>query len=285
MITKKQIKQEIEVLGALKGLVEVYEEVAAARMQRVRGAVLQSRQFLEGLSEVFRKIKSAYRREMSGGIGLGRRPGKCVAVFISANSGLYGDIVDRAFELFAEYVSKEKPEVVILGKLGVKMMNEKLPRVLFNYFDFSDEDVDLESFHVVMRYLIQFEKIFVFFGKFRTIIAQDPTMVNVTGDAVVVQEITDVPEKNPVRYLFEPSVQKIAKVFEGEILASIFEQTLHESQLAKFASRLMSLDESVDKIGHRMGQISIEKRRVEHREMNKKQLSTISGMSLWRYAS
>ena len=86
-----------------------------------------------------------------------------------------------------------------------------------------------------------------------------------------------------VKYLFEPSVGDVARIFEGEILASIFEQTLHESQLAKFASRLMALDASVDKIEDRWKDIGRELRRVERREINNKQLSTISGMSLWQY--
>jgi ATP synthase F1 gamma subunit len=276
MISKKQIKFEIEGLNALKGLVEVYEEVAAGRMQRVRGAVVQSRQFLTGLLEVFKKARVAYSALEKN--KWRQKNGKAVAVFVSANAGLYGDIVDRTFEIFAEYVEKNKPEVVVLGKLGLKMMNDRMPKQLFNYFDFSDEEVEMESFQIIMRYLIQFEVILVFYGTFKTILDQNPTMTTVSGEAIVVDDARVV---KPTKFLFEPSVEAIAQVFEGEILSSLFEQTLHESQLAKFASRMLALDHSVDNIENRLGVMRMRERRVGHRSMNKKMLGTVSGIYLW----
>lgn len=266
---------------SLKSLVEVYEEVAAGRMQKVRGAVLQSRQFLEDLLYVFTKVKRAYRESAKSFAPWRRRNGKTVVVFISANAGLYGDIVDRTFSAFAEFTKKEKPAVVVLGKLGVKMMSDKLPDVLYNYFDFSDEGVDLESFDLIMRYLIQFERILVFYGKFRTILYQDPVMTSVSGDAIEVAQIEEAQTKDVEKFLFEPSVADVAQVFEGEILASLFEQTLHESQLSKYASRMLALDKAVDNIETRLKNIHIEGRKIRHKTMNRKQLSTISGISLW----
>ncbi len=276
MISKKQIKVEIEGLMDLKGLVEVYEEVAAGRMQRVRGAVIQSREFLFGLLEVFKKVSAAYKGQDKA--TWRQRNGRAVAVFVSANAGLYGDIVDRTFDLFADYVGHNKTDVVVLGKLGLKMMNDRMPKQLYNYFDFSDEEVEMASFEVIMRYLIQFEKILVFYGTFKTILTQVPTQTSVSGDAIMTGSTG---EKKPVEYLFEPSVGVIAQVFEGEILSSLFEQTLHESQLAKFASRMLALDHSIDNIENRLGVMHQEETRVRHRLANKKMLGTISGISLW----
>jgi len=137
MISKRQITQEIDGLISLKGLVEVYEEVAAGRMQKIRGAVLQSRLFLNGLLGVFSRVKAAYLKDPSVVVSTRARNGKMVAVFVSANSGLYGDIVDRVFEEFAAFVKQKNPDIVVLGKLGVKMMSDRLPGRLFNYYDFT----------------------------------------------------------------------------------------------------------------------------------------------------
>lgn len=281
MISKKEITLETDGLISLKSLVEVYEEMAAARMQKIRGAVVQSRQFLEGMLEVFAKVKAAYRQQSKKPAVWRQRNGKTIAVFISANAGLYGNIVDRTFDKFAEFVKKEKPEVVVLGKLGIKMMADEMPAVLYNYFDFSDENVEADSFDMVMRYLMQFERIMVFYGKFRTIINQDPTVTSVTGDAVQIESFAEPEKRAKVKYLFEPSAEDIAQMFEGEILSSLFEQTLHESQLAKFASRMLALDHAVDNIDKRLTLMQWESRKARHKLMNRKQLSTISGISLW----
>src|SRR3989344_2658613 len=114
-IKNKQIKFEREGLQGLRSLVDVYEEVAASRMRSVRGDVMTSRDYLERLRQVFGDVRRAYKKRMVGG-GFGRN-GKTVAIFVAANSGLYGDIVDRVYERFSTYVKENKPEVVILGKL------------------------------------------------------------------------------------------------------------------------------------------------------------------------
>ena len=280
MITKKQIIFELESLLSLRGLVEVYEEVAATQMQKVRGAVLQSRQFQEGLLAVFSRVKKAYLKQQKTAKLHRVSNGRVVAVFVAANSGLYGDIVDRVFDEFVEYVKKDKPDVVILGKLGVSMMEDKLPKFLYNYFDFSDKTVEQESFEMVIRYLIQFEKIVVFHGRFKTILSQDPSVTWVSGERLDQGE-GGQEARVETDYLFEPSVDDVAKVFEGEILASSFEQTLHESQLAKFASRMLALDRSVDNIEKRVEAVRRQGRKINHRLFNLGQLATISGISLW----
>ncbi len=284
MISKKQILIEREGLLSLRGLVEVYEEVAASRMQKIRGAVLQSRQFLDGLLDIFKRVKAAYQIKVKHGESIRPKNGKTVAVFVSANSGLYGDIVDRTFEKFSEFAKETNPDLVVLGKFGIKMMTDRLPGRLYNYYDFADDGVDLESFQMIMRYLMQFEKILVFYGQFKTILYQEPVATSVSGDAVVAVEsvkVEGLEKKVASQYLFEPSVEVIAKVFEGEILTSVFEQTLHESQLAKYASRMLALDKSVENVENRLGKLHSEEMRLHHKFQNRRQLGTISGLSLW----
>lgn len=283
MNSRKQIVAEKEGLLGLKNLVEVYEEIAASRMQKVRGAVLQSRLFMAGLVSVFKKVRAAYRKLPDKPKSARRLNGRTVAVFISANAGLYGDIVDRTYAAFESFIRAQKCDVVVLGKLGVKMMADKMPDVLYNYFDFSDEGIDMESFELIMRYLIQFEKIAVFHGQFKTILTQTPVKTDVSGEDILTTELgAPAPvDKNEGMYLFEPSVEDIARVFEGEILASIFEQTLHESQLSKFASRMLALDRSLESIDKRMIIVRSSERRVAHKLRNRKQLTTISGIALW----
>lgn len=282
MNSRRQIIIEKGGLADLKNLVEVYEEVAAARMQRVRGAVVQSRTFMEGLVDVFGRVTRAYKQLPKKMKQIRRLNGRTVAVLISANSHLYGDIVDKTFEKFSDYVKQNKPDVVVLGKVGTQMMADRLPGSLYNYFDFSDEEVDTASFNLIMRYLLQFEAIVVFHGQYKTILAQEPVATIVSGEQLEQLQKTQKKDSEPLEgYLFEPSLEQIAKLFEGEILASIFEQSLHESHLAKFASRMMALDKSMENIEGRIRDVRIEEVKIMHKSRNKKQLQSISGISLW----
>ncbi|MBI2008711.1 F0F1 ATP synthase subunit gamma [Candidatus Amesbacteria bacterium] len=273
MINKRWLKGEREGMTGLRSLVEIYQEVAAARMKKVRGDVLASRQFLEEMLGVFGQVRQAYKK--SGRSGLAKS-GRTVAVFLSANSGLYGDIVDRTFEKFAGHIRSQKCEAVVVGKLGARMMADSGMNKLYNYYDFPDDKVEPESLWLIMRYLLQFERIVVFYGKFGSILIQDPVMTTVSGE-----NLEGVSAEEKIEYIFEPTIEDIAKIFEGQILTSLFEQTLHESQLAKFASRFLNLDRSWENIGERLELVGREEVRLRRKTRNQKQLSTISGMSLW----
>ena len=70
--------------------------------------------------------------------------------------------------------------------------------------------------------------------------------------------------------------------FEKEIFTSYFEQTVGESQLAKHASRMISLDNSLENIKKNLQILNSEQQRIRHIDFNKKQLETISSIKLWK---
>ena len=156
-MTKRKIINEISGLTELKSLVEAYQEIAALRMQKVRESVLKSRQYLFGLNEIYVQVKKG------ANLPAGRQGHRgSVAVLISANVGLYGSIVSKVSDQFIDFVQANKSEVVVVGKLGIRLMQDKLPDILYNYYDFSDEGVNWKALGTIMRYLLQFEKVTVF---------------------------------------------------------------------------------------------------------------------------
>lgn len=283
MATKRQLETEKKGLIEIKSLVEVYEEIAARKMAKTRTAVLTARDFLGGLAEIFGEVKFNYAREV---LALERKKtrirkvGKTVAVWISANAGLYGDIVERSFDLFADYIAKNKAEVVVVGRLGTKIMADRSPKTLYNYYDLEDDRVEVEDLVLIMRYLLQYQKIIVFYGQFKSLVNQVPVATSVSGDSIYQQD--QLNQQNQHRYLFEPKIGDVLEFFEGQMLTTMFEQTVHESQLAKFASRLISLDSAVENVERKVGQLNQEKMRLKHRLDGRKQLGRIAGMSLWQ---
>lgn len=277
-MTKKQIRELTSDLQGLKGLVETYEEVAALRMQAIRASVLKSRDFLEGLSKVFADVKSNLKSGVDmTTISTLNRNGRSVAVFASANAGLYGDVVGKTYDLFLEFVQKRQADAVIIGKMGVRLAYERNPELLYNYFDFSDNGLDTSNLGLIMRYLLQFERIYVFHGKYRSLISQDPVVTSISGDDVF--SSAHAFENN--LYLFEPNIEEVLKLFEQEIMTTLFGQSLHEGQLAKFASRLFHLDQATENVDNELKKIHTISRKLSHKTSAKKQLNTISGISLW----
>lgn len=294
MANKRDITNEFAFLINLHGLVDAYEEIAAMRMRKMRSSVLTTRAFMAGVEEVFQEVKLSYRNELLGlmrkkkikdvsRLSVIKRNGKTAAVLLSANTGLYGDIVRKTFTTFASYVSKQNCEIAIVGRLGRNLFQTVFPTRKFQYFAMPDGLVDAQIVTQIATFLIAFEKIFVFYGQFENIAIQKPTMLDVYGAQPPVPASQGGGEQSGVvsRYFFEPSLEEIVRFFESELFASIFEQATYESHLAKFASRMFNLDLATENIGKRLRAVELGIRRIKHRTENSKQLSSLSGMSLW----
>lgn len=287
MLTERQVTIEKERLSELYTLVETYETIAANSMRKIRYFVLSNRAFHEGLSRLFLEVKFAYhekrrgllkKKELKTAISFSAIPrnGKTVYVFLSANTGLYGDIIARAFDFFSQKCEGSPAEVVIIGKVGRSLFESRFPGVAYTYFDFPDTHILQEDLKKITNHLSQYETVVAFHGSFKSFPAQIPVSTNVSGE-ILLQEAGD----KPSRYLFEPTLEKVVFFFETEIFASLLEQVFYESRLAKLASRLTLLDRASLRIGeasektHRAFQLFV------HRSFNRKQINALSGISLW----
>ncbi|MEI6533226.1 MAG: F0F1 ATP synthase subunit gamma [Candidatus Roizmanbacteria bacterium] len=288
MLNKKRVREEIDYTNTLKMIVQAYEEIAVMKMQRVRKSVISARSFMESIVEVFADVKSSYRRKileiMKRNKNQGKntfstivKNGKNANVFLSANAKLYGDIITKVFREFQKHID-EDVDLVVVGKLGRDLMHEYGVKKQFLYFDMPDDAVSLENLKPVIYHLINYEKINVFYGKFESIVNQEASVANVTGDqAIDFRQDT----KATNEFLYEPSLNKLMNFFETQVFTSLFRQTASEFQLARYASRIKSMEDILVNIDNHGRQLKQEERRVKRAIGNKKQYEVVAGINLW----
>jgi ATP synthase F1 gamma subunit len=288
MITKKALESEIENLEGLNNMVKAYEEIAASRIVHSRDQVLTNRMFIDEISLIFSLVIVSYKKRIGellkekkvknvNELTFLQKNGKTLNLLISANTGLYGSLVRRTFDLFLENSKNSGADKAIIGKLGLSMWQQTKIKDKFYYFDFPDQHVDKNQLKQILDFLISYEKVIIFYGRFQNLITQDATSSDVSGNIFT---DTKEPEKI-VKYVFEPSLERIMEFFEKELFASIFEQTMRESQLAKIASRLTTLDNASENILKQLNVMRNENNITTHRQINKKQLETFSSRTLW----
>lgn len=289
MITKKELEIEIENLGGLNDMVKAYEEIAATRIMHSRQKVLTNRNFVEELGEIFSEVVASYKDQVDKLIKSKKflqpkdvtfinKNGKTLYLLISANTGLYGNIIKRTFDLFLEKSKKENADIAIVGRIGLGMWQQHKMQNKYFYFDFPDQSVDENSLNKILEFIISYKKVVIFYGRFQNLVTQEATFSDISGDTLPNQEKDNKPH---VKYVFEPSLEKTLEFFEKQIFASIFEQTMRESQLAKIASRLTSLDTASENIMKEIEEVTNMKNVTTHRQINKKQLETFSSRILW----
>lgn len=288
MITKKELEVEIDNLVGLHNMVKAYEEIAATRINHSRQKVLSNRDFIDELGFIFSEVVTSYKRQIDAlmkskkakdikELSFLNKNNKTLYLLISANTGLYGNLIKRTFDLFVENSRKASADKAIIGKIGLGMWQQHKFSDEYFYFDFPDQSVDENSLNKILDFLIKYEKVVIFYGRFHNLVTQKETFSDISGHTYEAKQ-TDAAV---ARYVFEPSFEKILEFFEKQIFASIFEQTMRESQLAKIASRLTTLDAASANIIKELEKVTNQKNVTSHRQMNKKQLETFTSRRLW----
>lgn len=288
MSDERTIEAEIDQVQALHTLVTAYEEIASIRMKKTRDSVLMNRQFQDAVSNVFEQVRASYAHQVmelaKSREGRGAKKitflahnGKTVALLLSANTGLYGDIVKKTFDLFTKEIRQGVSEATIVGRQGLSQFLAEEPDRPYTYFDLPDYTVTSEQVTEIIKHIVQYEEIHVYFGKFISVLTQKPSTLSISAEI----ELAEGKGREPVKYIFEPTLEQILMFFETEIFASLFEQTVRESQLAKFASRVLAMDRASENIKENLTKLNFRKLRIAHRVANRKQLESLASTHGW----
>jgi len=271
MKTLRSLHNDERSLAELGGLIEVYEEVAAGRMTKVKVEIMSCREYYEALAI----LSSDVGADLAG---LARGTGQSAAVYIAANAGLYGDIVEEVFLAFLRFVKDTGARAVVIGRRGEELMAEHAPELTYDPFPLSDSEVTHEPIHILLKRLGSFQNIVIFYGKFKNIAIQEPVSASLSGDLMVTTQNAEVIKKHRFAYLYEPGVEEVSAVFTTEVQAGVLEQILRESQLAKYGSRLMHLDAALGNVSDRLEQVGREKRRLVKAIADRKQHTMMAGI-------
>lgn len=293
MQTKKQVEIESQMLGTLKTLAQSYEQISVMRMQRVRGSVLSTRDFLNGIAEIFKDVKDSYHSEMEalankksghGKYAEIQKNGKEVSILLSANNKLYGDILARVYSLFISNIQKNNNDIVIIGKIGKSLYETSGIKKPYTYFDLPDQEAKIDDISPIIKHVIQYEKIYVYYGRFLNVISQEPSISEISGDTLENnQTITkDKPtDQKRVMYYFEPSLKTILSFFEDQVFTAILKQVVDESELSRLASRIKSMEDSLSSIQKEEILLKKSYNRTKRLLENNRQIQRIAGINLW----
>ncbi len=284
----KKIDKDQKLVDSLKGLAQAYEQISVTKMQRVRGRVLSSREYLAHLSEVFENVKSNYQDEIEKYMlkkktffsfsPMGGNK-KSLAILISSNNKLYGDIGRKVFTKFWQDFKQNNPDIFIVGKVGKELFDYNKTQKSYRYIDFPESKEDESNLQEFFKEISNYETVNVYHGEFVNVLTQMPLVSNISGSNFLTSE-SKSDEK--VKFFFEPSISTVLKFFEDQVISALFRQTLHESELSHVASRIRQMESALQNIGDYEKKLLRIKRREHKRVEDSKQIQRVSGMRLWR---
>lgn len=294
MLYLKDIVNQIEDLSNMSSIVGASEEIASMKMRGIRGQVLLSRDINSELTEIYREVSISYRHQIvhllshtkdlnvaaKKNFALKKGNGQKACVFLSANSGFFSKILERTYDSFVQYLETHDDVPVIIGEFGKRLFTNQFPNREFIFFPFVEGQNQEENFKKITQDLAAYQNVIIFYARFESMSSQTVSSLDVSG----LEQTSDSQAASSIHYLFEPSLEKIIEFFESEIFAGIIHQTVTESELARYASRITTLDIARENINTKLKTINLQKRFAAHRIMNKKQTEAISGITLWKLA-
>jgi F0F1-type ATP synthase gamma subunit len=309
----KAILTHIEDLTGFKEIVGASEEIASMKMRSIRNKVLLSRDLNIELTDIYREVSTSYKNQImllvqdkkgqtsmnqiaKSQMSLKTGNGEHACVYLSANSGLFSKILERTYHEFMAYLDEHKEATpIIIGEYGKTLFLNEHPDMPYIFYPLAEGKADDSSLKQITEDLSIYSSVVIFYAKFETMASQTTTILDVSGQEANIantiglgqptQEANKTQQNIPsptMHYLFEPSLEKIILFFETEIFFGIIQQTVTESELARYASRITTLDMARENIDQQLKAINLEKRFATHRLMNKKQNEAITGISLWK---
>ncbi|MFW6282473.1 MAG: F0F1 ATP synthase subunit gamma [Minisyncoccales bacterium] len=278
MESLKQAKENLNLISSLKDITSAYQTLSNMRMNQIQDEVLNTRNFLEGVAQIYNHAKAAYfsqaQKETKNGssdFSFLRKNKKEVTLFLSANERFYGTLLLDTFKEVQNYLNNNKTDLVVAGEIGRSIIkNQSSSQKIDHYFRLDDENPSPREMKRIFNYINDYEDVVVFHGRFQTPLRQDPVKTSVSGGV----SFGRMPDKTR-EYLFEPSPKEIIKFFENEIREALFKQAVLEHQLARFASRMIAMDQATQNADEKIKKLKYKTSRLKTQMENKKQINRV----------
>ena len=96
----------------------------------------------------------------------------------------------------------------------------------------------------MIKGLIEYKNVTVHYGLYKNPVVQEAKRLNLGTNMVGAGNHQSDDVVASVDFIYEPDITQILQFFESEIFGSLFEEALTESQVAKFAARMVAMDKA-----------------------------------------
>lgn len=235
MNSVKQIKEQLVDSFSLKMVAQAYTEISALKLGKIRAGIEKNRVFFQEISEVYHAINIEAAKKH-----LVLRPKKgTVSILITSNQHFYGGLEKELVKFFIVNTTKFATDRIVIGSTATEFLKS------FNYFNpyqqviLKNDLPSAEEIRSLVDKIINYEQIMIYYSRMHSILTQEPHVVDIVQKP---PEYFLKTKATSFNYIFEPELEQILKFFENQVTLLLIEQTFLESELARAAARLTSMD-------------------------------------------
>lgn len=231
----KEIKQDMDNLDALKLLAAAYSDVASGKLKRIRTKIEQNRAFVLELSTVFHIIKSAADKQK---VTLDLPKAGVANLLLTSNHRFYGGLENRLLDFYLAHLSLSHGDNFVIGRTGELAVLKSQTGDKFEIIKFEKDLPSSEELNDLTKRLLRYQNLLIYHTRMQSVLVQRSVITEVGGLADLSTEI----DPRLTYYIFEPEIKKMVEFFDAQVTKVLLEQAFLESELARTAARLVSME-------------------------------------------
>src|SRR3989344_2220546 len=288
--SRVQLKKLETSIATIRSIARVFQNAATRKMKINQEEIAKIDQYVKEAAEIYFVSKKAALATKNIQLAeavltapVRKASKKRVLVLISSESRYYGSLIAGLFDRFLSEFARGDADGFILGGIGRELFEENpvgrrrdlSKNVTFLSFD--DDNPDFSSVGGIIKKLVQYSQIVVFYGQYESVFRQDAKVVELGGS---IAPIASIDKK---KYLFRPNALSALVFLEEQFIAGKFLAKLYESGLAKYGYRvkILQIGQVAQRISQALDELSKSKLAFSKISKNKKQSQLFSGSRLW----
>ncbi|PIT89358.1 MAG: hypothetical protein COU27_00735 [Candidatus Levybacteria bacterium CG10_big_fil_rev_8_21_14_0_10_36_7] len=277
----KDLSEEQTFMQILQTIATAYQEISVMKMREARGYIDHARLFVNMLKDVFESLRYSQKvlHNLEGNFE-GKKP--LAKILITANTKFHGDILHKIIDSFMKE-QDDKGDTFLIGRIGRELLNEYQQTKNIKLYNIPDVNIKMSVLQPLIKELLGYRRIIVYYAKFKSIIEQDPVVTEISNINKLLDEEPqaekELREKKTVPiYMFEPSGEVIASFLNDNVVISLVRQSILETQLARYASRIKAMNSLLAKVDDNLDKLKKIERKLKRFQSDKKQTERISAM-------
>lgn len=268
------IEKDMQGIGTLKDLTNVFESLASTQVAKVKTKAKLSQDFFNLLWQRYTAIRIDPSRRITSSDREDNN--RTAMILISAEAGLSGDLDMRMIESMQSNYDPENTDIVVLGSHGASQLSQRgIPYMRFFQVPESDNYVDVSP---VIEAVKNYSKIIVYYEEYLSLGQQEVRSIDLISHLKDMSDEADEDTMTAEDTIFEPSLDEIAEQMEQTMMSLALSQTILQSGLAQAASRFNAMTVAEDRAGELLGEYKLEYHRSKRAEGDRRLREVLVGI-------
>ena len=272
------IKDDISDMETMNLIATSFTDTAAMRIKGIRQAFETNQEFYGELSHVYHLVKVVAIKR--GIVPASPPSAKVVTVAFTANQHFYGNVHRRIMDTVIATTKKDHSDLFVIGKTGKEYLQVSGVKDGYELLQFEKDNPTHEEVDHFLEKIKKYTTILVYYPHFVSLIRQEVGIIDIAQVQDIGAAEKTLDEETYV--LFEPEVDQILDFFERQIRSVLLFRVVLESDLARTAARMVSMNEASERANELMKEKHSEYLKVMRSLINRQLLDTFAGRAQWK---